>query len=732
MLSRSDASEPAHAYYSPSTTYTNGDGATYYSGISGTATGTTLLSALQSLNSSKRQKTIGYTAMGTSASSSPYVYTDYDPNGTTYTDSNNQIYGASILSFYSKTSVTSFNKEHTWPNSHGGSAVEADIHMPRPTITAENSNRGNSFYVEGVVSSTSGWDPYTAGYSEISRGEAARTIFYCMVASSSLNLSEATIISSGETGYANTMGKLSDMLSWNLRYSVTTYEQNRNEGAEYLQGNRNPFIDHPEYACKIWGNTNSTTQAICSASQSAPNTITLSPSTSSIAVGGTVTLGVTVDTGSNSVTWSSSNSSVASVSNGVVTGVAAGSATITATSTVDTSIKGTAAITVKSLSSLSVSGTPNTTSYTAGQSFDSTGLTVTATYSDSSTTNVTSSVVWTPSTLTAGTTSVTGSYGEKTVTVSGLTVTASSSSNALYTFSSKSWATATGTDNWVSGKDGIGYANSGVQISTGASGANARSPISFSNMTEIVVGYCTNASKGAGQIIMYSQPTIDGTATEIGRFSVTTSGGTTRRETTAFVPTEATKNGYVKIEVLCTTNSIYLIDVNIKSLSAVAVGVTGVSLNTFSLSLYTGDTSTLTATVSPSDATNKNVSWASTNNSVASVSGGLVTAVGAGSATITVTTEDGSFTSSCSVTVTALVLSSISSSGTLTKSSYFTGQSFDSTGLTITATYNNSTTANVTSSVSWTPNPLTAGTTSVTGSYSTGGVTKTVVISGIT
>ena len=210
----------AQAYYSPSTVYTNGDASTYYSGISTSATGSTLLSALQSLNSTKRKKTIGYSAMGTSASTSPYVYTDYDPNGTTYTDTNGQVYGTSLASFYTKTNMTSYNKEHVWPNSRGGSYVEADIHMPRPTISAENSDRGNSFYVEGVATSSVGWDPYTAGYSETVRGEAARIIFYCMVASPSLSLSDATNLSSGDTGYTTTMGKISDMLKWNLEYSV--------------------------------------------------------------------------------------------------------------------------------------------------------------------------------------------------------------------------------------------------------------------------------------------------------------------------------------------------------------------------------------------------------------------------------------------------------------------------------------------------------------------------------
>lgn len=83
------------------------------------------------------------------------------------------------------------------------------------------------------------------------------------------------------------------------------------------------------------------------------------------------------------------------------------------------------------------------------------------------------------------------------------------------------------------------------------------------------------------------------------------------------------------------------------------VSVTNVSLDKTSMSLVVGNTGTLVATVSPSDATNKNVNWTTSNSSVATVSNGTVTAKSAGSATITVTTDDGAKTAKCSVTVTA-------------------------------------------------------------------------------
>ena len=82
-----------------------------------------------------------------------------------------------------------------------------------------------------------------------------------------------------------------------------------------------------------------------------------------------------------------------------------------------------------------------------------------------------------------------------------------------------------------------------------------------------------------------------------------------------------------------------------------SVSVTGVSLNKDSLNLYVGGNETLTATITPDNATNKNVTWSSDTPSVASVNNGIVTAVAPGTATITVTTEDGNKTATCAVTV---------------------------------------------------------------------------------
>lgn len=85
------------------------------------------------------------------------------------------------------------------------------------------------------------------------------------------------------------------------------------------------------------------------------------------------------------------------------------------------------------------------------------------------------------------------------------------------------------------------------------------------------------------------------------------------------------------------------------------IPVTGVSLNSESLDLGVGEHAQLIASIAPAKATNKAVSWTSSNGHVAVSSGGLVTAVSEGSAVVTVTTLDGSFTDTCDVAVTAPV-----------------------------------------------------------------------------
>ncbi|WP_204377970.1 Ig-like domain-containing protein, partial [Clostridium ljungdahlii] len=110
--------------------------------------------------------------------------------------------------------------------------------------------------------------------------------------------------------------------------------------------------------------------------------------------------------------------------------------------------------------------------------------------------------------------------------------------------------------------------------------------------------------------------------------------------------------------VTLTTNA-YEILFKTKAL-APSLDITGVTLDRTSASIDVGGTSQLTATVAPADTANKGVTWASDNTAVATVdANGIVTAMAAGTATITVTTADGRFTANCAVTVQAAPSSDI-------------------------------------------------------------------------
>lgn len=159
-----------------------------------------------------------------------------------------------------------------------------------------------------------------------------------------------------------------------------------------------------------------------------------------------------------------------------------------------------------------------------------------------------------------------GSEVDGTSTEKTFTPTSSAGTRVFtYVFTSKSWGStesvSTGTApgiTWKPGQDG-GQLTSGqgIQVTTTYSGANATSSASFTNVSKIVVTYCTNATKGAGAIKVKV-----GSGTEQS-FSVTkpSSGGTTLKTTEfTFNPNES---GAVKITAECTTNSVYIYSIAI-------------------------------------------------------------------------------------------------------------------------------------------------------------------------
>ena len=159
----------------------------------------------------------------------------------------------------------------------------------------------------------------------------------------------------------------------------------------------------------------------------------------------------------------------------------------------------------------------------------------------------------------------------------------------------------------------------------------------------------------------------------------------------------------------------------------------GVCLNKGNLKLVEGVTAQLTTTVAPSWAADKSVAWSSDNADVATVSQtGLVIAVAPGTATITVTTNDGGFTDSCEVTITPAILSSVEVMSKPLKIKYSIGDTLDTTGLLLIAKYNSGMTQLITSGFDCTPTVLNeAGTQTITVTYGEKTCTFEVTVSRI-
>ena len=224
------------------------------------------------------------------------------------------------------------------------------------------------------------------------KGDIARAVFYMVARYNYLSGSDSDGInsnnpnlelvnnissfsSSGYTSSTSTTGKLGiiqDLLEWNRLDPPDEFEIHRNNLCyNNFTNNRNPFIDYPEWAEFIWGkstngsyNSSSTGYATPStdsinvfsngSSSSDPtiNSVSVSPSTLNLDLNGVttgnLTATVSVSNGAaQTVTWTSLNTSVATVnSSGVVTAQATGTATIKATSTVDNSKYDTCTVTV--------------------------------------------------------------------------------------------------------------------------------------------------------------------------------------------------------------------------------------------------------------------------------------------------------------------------------------------------------------------------------------------------
>ena len=203
--------------------------------------GAEFINALQTIMSGKRTQTTTYSnclSVGARAAAYPTASS------------------STFVPFYHDSTTTATtgqcNREHTWPNSRGTGkeGPGADPFIIRPTLTSENSDRGNNFY--GTKGKSAGeWDPASCGF-EAARGESARVILYAatMYYKNGLSLSN----NPGDSTTLKTMGTLSTLLAWNNTYAPTTIEIQINNYLSSQGYGRNPFVDHPEYASYIWDN----------------------------------------------------------------------------------------------------------------------------------------------------------------------------------------------------------------------------------------------------------------------------------------------------------------------------------------------------------------------------------------------------------------------------------------------------------------------------------------------
>ncbi len=159
--------------------------------------------------------------------------------------------------------VDDWNREHVWAKSHGdfGTSMGAgtDLHNLRPTDVTVNSSRGNKDFddggaphpeADGTFADGDSWEPR-----DDIKGDVARTLFYMAVRYEGDVEGEIDLelIDRVDNGSVPLHGNLSTLLQWNKEDPVDDFERRRNDViyTEY-QGNRNPFIDHPEWADEIW------------------------------------------------------------------------------------------------------------------------------------------------------------------------------------------------------------------------------------------------------------------------------------------------------------------------------------------------------------------------------------------------------------------------------------------------------------------------------------------------
>jgi endonuclease I len=197
---------------------------------------------------------------------------DRDPK-----NSNNVILVYTAYSVSGPAEYPTWNREHVWAKSHGDFGTSpgpgTDVHNLKPSDESVNSDRGNKDFDYSDrdlydYSPASGYPkPYKTG-SRIDdnsfeprdevKGDIARIIFYMDVRYDGGNgepdLYMDDLTSATPSSIAPRHGKKSTLLKWHQLDPPDDFERRRNDVIYSYQKNRNPFIDHPEFVDRIWGN----------------------------------------------------------------------------------------------------------------------------------------------------------------------------------------------------------------------------------------------------------------------------------------------------------------------------------------------------------------------------------------------------------------------------------------------------------------------------------------------
>ena len=762
--SKTSAEEVSAATY-------NRNQATYYTAdfthkVSSSSYGSSMLTALNGLMYDSHKYFNTYDEVFTYAKD-----TDYDID-----NPDNIILLYSRQSINSVKNVNVWNREHVWCQSHGffgtSTGCGSDLHHIRPASTAYNSMRGNAKY--GIVSSHTSstqfgdTDCYMSGSgdndsfepADYLKGDCARVIMYVYthyataIASGSYSGSLA-ITDIVKTSAGTDQAAWDLLMDWNESDPVDYQEMIRNNKCAYLLGNFNPFIDHPEFARMIWDDA-STYQAGLFFQTSYKEVSVGSNYTNTATAWGNVS-------SSGSIVYTSDNPSIASVnsSTGQVTGVSNGVARIKARATIN------------GVSKISYHFVKVGSGYAPKHTINASGIV----YTPISTRSAVASA-----TIGSETVSYTTSYSGISQLTSGnnLTLTIENfpktvSSIILYMHSNKS--SGTGTITVTVGGQTYKTISSKTFYQMYGSWSESFVPIDVTNSSaskktgtiSINISCSANSLFFQKAVIDYSERSITkATSISVTPGSIEMTPGEDNYLTTSFTPSSttlqtctwsssnsnvATVSKYGLVRAIATGTATITATAGdgngatgtttINVVNSVNPGtVTGVTVSPSSASLdvYSNPTRTLSSTVSGTNNPSQSVTWSSSNSSVASVnSSGVVTAVGAGSCTITATSAvDTTKSGSCTISVTdsTPTLSTIAVQTAPTKTTYTAGEYFNPAGLIITRNFANNTSDTFSysgheASFTFTPSTstvLTTSNTSVTIAYGGKSTTQAITV----